>query len=135
MSAVLQRPDRYAMAGIHALLSQWGSVCEKIRNWNGYPTSDTTYRAVFGGSGQARIPIPDIPTIVVKMNQKIMALPDIESNAVTIWYAWQLNPGGGWWGPAEKALVLNISEHELRKRVRMAKERLLARCGDLTVQC
>lgn len=125
------RPDRYQMAGMNALLSQWGAVCEQLRNWNGYPTSDPTYRAIFGGGQSSRIPIPDIPTIVVRMNQKILALPDDDSNAVTIWYAWQLNPGGGWWGPAEKALVLNITEHELRRRVRNAKERLISSCGEL----
>jgi hypothetical protein len=125
------RPDRYQLAGIHAMLTQLGAVCEQLRNWNGYPTSDPTYRAIFGGSGQARIPIPDIPTLVVRLNAKILALPDSESNAVTIWYAWQLNPGGGWWGPAEKALVLGVSEHELRRRVREAKVRLVYEAREL----
>lgn len=133
MSAVIDnyKPDRYQMAGIHALLTQWGSVCEQLRNWNGYPTSDTTYRAVFGGSAQSRIPIPDIPTIVVRLNQRILALPDEESNAVTIWYAWQLNPGGGWWSHADKALVLGITEHELRRRVRNGKVSLLRTASEL----
>lgn len=126
MSAVL-RTDRYQMAGMHALLSQWGAVCEQIRNWNGFPTSS----AFCGRGGGSHIPIPDIPTIVIRINAKVLALPDAESNAVTIWYAWQLNPGGGWWGPAEKALVLGVSEHELRRRVREAKVRLVTRAAEL----
>jgi hypothetical protein len=121
------RPDRYQLAGIHALLSQWGAVCEQLRHWNGYPTV-TSFLQEAGG---ARFPIPDIPAIVVRMNQKILALPDDESNAVTIWYAWQLNPGGGWWGPADKALVLGVSEHELRRRVREAKVRLVYSAQEL----
>lgn len=87
---------------------------------------------MFGGGGEM-LPIPDIQSIVVQINQRIMALPDDNQNAVTIWYAWQLNPGGGWWGPAEKALVLGINEHTLRSRVRRAKELLLESAGDLII--
>jgi hypothetical protein len=124
MSAVL-RYDRYHMAAMSALLAQWGACCEQIRNWNGFRTGHED-----GGDG-SHIPIPDIPAIVVKMNQKILALPDESSNAVTIWYAWQLNPGGGWWSHADKALVLGINEHTLRSRVRRAKELLLISAAEL----
>lgn len=127
MAAVL-RPDRYQMAGMDAWLKRWGKVCELIRGWHGYPTSDTTYRAVFGGGG-AMLPIPDIPSTVILINSHILGLPDENSNAVTIWYAWSLNPGGGWWSVADKALVLGINEHTLRSRVRRGKEILCERVG------
>jgi hypothetical protein len=118
-----ERYDRYELAAIHALLSQWGAICEQQRNWSGYPTGHEG-----NGSG---LPIPDIPTIAVRINQKIMALPDDEQNAVTIWYAWQCNPGGGWWSPEDKALVLGINIHTLRSRVRKAKCLLLQSAAEL----
>jgi hypothetical protein len=131
VSAVL-RADRYAMAGMHALLQRWGRTCELIRGWHGYPTSDPSWKAIFGSGGEM-LPIPDIQSVVIRINQKIMALPDDNMNAVTIWYAWQMNPGGGWWSTADKALVLGINEHTLRSRVRRAKELLLESAGELTV--
>lgn len=118
------------MAGMDALLKRWGHVCELIRGWHGYPTSDTTHRAVFGGGG-SMLPIPDIPAVVVQINAHILKLPDDNANAVTIWYAWQLNPGGGWWGHAEKALALGINEHTLRSRVRRGREILCEKAGHL----
>lgn len=130
MSAVL-RHDRYAMDGMRLLLKRWGSVCELIRGWNAYPTSDTTYRASFGGGGDQRLPIPDVPSVVVQINHYILQLPDENGNAVTITYAWQLNPGGGWWSPADKALVLGINEHTLRSRERRAREILCDTAGHL----
>jgi hypothetical protein len=123
-AARIDRFDRYHMAAMGALLAQWGSVCEQQRNWSGYPTGHEN------GDGSG-IPIPDIPTIVVRINQKIMALPDESSNAVTIWYAFQMNTKGGWWTPTDKALVLGINEHTLRSRVRRAKELLLISAGEL----
>lgn len=119
------------MSGMRLLLVRWGSVCELIRGWNAYPTSDTTHRASFGGGGDCRLPIPDVPSIVVQINHYILQLPDEESNAVTITYAWQLNPGGGWWSPAEKAQVLRINEHTLRSRERRAREMLCDTAGHL----
>lgn len=130
MSAVLQRPDRYQMAGMDALLKRWGKVCELIRGWHGYPTSDTTYRAVFGGGG-SMLPIPDIPCVVVQINAHILRLPDDNCNAITIWYAWQCNPGGGWWSNADKAFALGLNEHTLRSRVRKGRELLCENAGHL----
>lgn len=127
MSAVL-RPDRYQMAGMDALLKRWGKVCELIRGWHGYPTSDPLWKAVYGGGG-AMLPIPDIPSVVIQINAHICTLPDENSNAVTIWYAWSLNPGGGWWSQSDKALVLGINEHTLRSRVRRGRELLCERAG------
>lgn len=119
------------MAGMNALLKRWGSVCELIRGWNAYPTSDTTHRAAYGGGAAARIPIPDVPSVILQLNHYVLRLPDENGNAITIWYAWQLNPGGGWWGASEKALVLGINEHTLRSRVRRGREILCETAGHL----
>lgn len=131
MSAVL-RPDRYSMSAMYAWLKRWGKVCELIRGWHGYPTSDTTYRAVFGG-GDAMLPIPDIPSMVIQINAYVLKLPDENMNAVTIWHAWSLNPGGGWWSPGDKALALGINEHTLRSRERRGRELLCQYVGWLDV--
>lgn len=125
MSAVL-RYDRYQMAAISALLWQWGRVSEMVRNWSGYRTGHE-------GGGLA-LPIPNIPSVCVQLSEHIRALPIDYSNAVTIWYAWEMNPGGGWWGKAEKAQVLGINEHTLRSRVRHAKELLLVAAPELLHQ-
>ena len=130
MSAVLQRPDRYSMDGMRLLLKRWGSVCELVRNWNSYPTADTTYRAVYGGGG-CRLPIPDVPSLVIQVNYYVLKLPDENMNAITIAYAWQLNPGGGWWDWPDKALALGINEHTLRSRERRGREILCETAGHL----
>lgn len=130
MVAVLnERPqqfDRFQIAGIGALLWKWGQVSELSRNWTGFRTGHEG-----GGLG---LPIPNIPSIVIKVGLQVRRLPDDYSNAATIWYAWQLNPGGGWWGPAEKALVLGINEHTLKSRVRRAKELILIAAPELLQQ-
>ncbi len=125
MSAVLNY-DRYQIAAIGALLWKWGRVSEMARNRSGYRTGHE-------GSGLG-LPIPNIPSFCVQLSKHINALPDDYSNAVTIWYAWELNPGGGWWSKPEKAMVLGISEHTLRSRVRRAKEMLLVAAPELLNQ-
>jgi|SRR5687768_10518437 hypothetical protein len=126
MSAVLktERPDRYQMAGMRALLRKWGAICEQARNWNGYPSSDTTYRAVFGGSGN-RLPICEVPSFAVQLSHEVMRLPDVERDAVTMWYCFTFNFAGQWLAASEKALLLGISEDTLRSRERAGRERLL----------
>lgn len=126
MSAVISypRPDRYQMAGMRALLRKWGAICEQARNWSGYPSSDTTYRAVFGGSG-SRLPICEIPSFAVQLSHEVMRLPNVERDAVTIWYCHTFNFAGQWLTVQDKALLLAISEDTLRGRERAGRERLL----------
>lgn len=125
-------PDRYQLAGMHAMLCLWGSVCETVRNWNGYPSSDTTYRAAFGrGGNTASLPIPDIPTIVVRLNAKVLSLPEDHLEAVTLWYAFNAKPANGRWTIADKASVLGLTEQQLRRKVTRAKVLLLASCENL----
>ncbi len=128
----MSAPDRYQLAGIHHLLKWWGAVTESTRNWSGYPSSDTTYRAAHGRGGASnRLPIPDIPTVVVRVNAEVLKLPSLESEAVMIWYAFSVKEGGGYWTPADKAAALDLSEKELRQRISSAKRRLLASCETL----
>jgi hypothetical protein len=124
----LVRPDSYAMADISAKLRAWGYLCERVRLSNAYPDCDTTYRARMGGGENARLPIPDIPSWAVQMSMRVRRLPDDEGNAVTLWYCYQLRPGqkllpgqSPWWPTEEKAIVLGVSEWELRRRVREGK--------------
>ncbi len=124
--------ERYDLERMHALLYLWGRVCEQVRHWNGYPSMDTTHRALFGRGGSgSRLPIPEIPSVVVQLNAKVLTLPDEECNAVTIWYAYNANPHKGRWTLADKALVLNLTEQQLRRRVMRAKVRLIASCDNL----
>lgn len=131
MSAVLRdRPDRYAMDGMRLLLKRWGSVCELVRNWNSYPTVSASWRDNIAAGG-ARCPLPDVPSIVIQVNHYVLKLPDENMNAITIAYAWQLNPGGGWWDWPDKALALGINEHTLRSRERRGREILCETAGHL----
>jgi hypothetical protein len=127
MSAVYHydRYDRYQMAGMRALLRKWGSICEQARNWNGYPTSDTTYRARLGAGYGMRLPICEIPSFAVQLSAEVMKLPDEQCNAVTIWYAHNFNFAGAWLTVEDKALMLRISVDTLRSRERAGRERLL----------
>jgi hypothetical protein len=126
MSAVLQqRYDRYAMAGMRALLRKWGAICEQARNWNGYPSMDTTYRARLGPGYGRRLPICEVPSFAVQLSREVMKLPDDESNAVTIWYCHTFNFAGQWLSTRDKALLLGICEDTLRCRERAGRERLL----------
>ncbi len=113
------------MAGMRAVLKKWGAICEHVRLWNAYPSSDTTYRARLGGGPSNRLPIPEIPSFAVQMSEQVMKLPDDEGNAVTIWYCHTFNPAGQWWSPGDKALVLGMCERTLRDQERAGRERLL----------
>lgn len=124
MSAVL-RYDRYQMAGMRALLRKWGAICEQARNWNGYPSSDTTYRARLGHGFSQRLPICEIPSFAVQLSAEVMKLPDEQCHAVTIWYCHSFNFAGQWLTASDKALLLGISEDTLRTRERLGRERLL----------
>ena len=124
MSAVL-RVDRYQMAGMRALLRKWGSICEQARNWNGYPSMDTTYRARLGPGYAKRLPICEIPSFAVQLSHEVMRLPDMERDAVTIWYCHTFNFAGQWLSNRDKALLLGIAEDTLRTRERAGRERLL----------
>lgn len=124
MSAVL-RYDRYQMAGMRALLRKWGAICEQARNWSGYPSMDTTYRARLGPGYGQRLPICEIPSFAVQMSNQVMKLPDEERDAVTIWYCHTFNFAGQWLSTRDKALLLRITEDTLRYRERLGRERLL----------
>lgn len=124
MNAVL-RPDRYQLAGMRALLRKWGAICEQARNWSGYPSSDTTYRARLGSGIGQRLPICEIPSFAVQLSNQVMKLPDLERDAVTIWYCHTFNFAGQWLSIRDKALLLDIGEDTLRSRERSARERLL----------
>jgi hypothetical protein len=124
-----ERPEQFdkaLIAEMGALLWQWGRVSEMSRNWTGFRTGHEG-----GGLG---LPIPNIPSIVIQVGLQVRRLPDDYSNAVTIWYAWHLNPGGGWWSNADKALALGLNEHTLKSRVRRAKELLLLAAPELLQQ-
>lgn len=127
MNAVLSpaRYDRYAMAGMRALLRKWGAICEQARNWNGYPSMDTTYRARLGPGFGQRLPICEIPSFAVQMSAQVMRLPDVEGNAVTVWYAHNFNMAGQWLTAEDKAQLLGVSLDTLRSRERAGRERLL----------
>lgn len=122
----MSHPDRFQLAGIHSMLCLWGAVCESMRHWNGYPSSDTTYRAFHGAGGSGRrLPIPDIPTIVVQLNAKVMALPEEQLEAVTAWYCFNSLK------PAEKAIALGLTEQQLRRKVTKARVSLIATCENI----
>jgi hypothetical protein len=123
MNAV--RYDRYQMASIRALLRKWGAICEQARNWNGYPSCDTTYRARLGSGYSARLPICEIPSFAVQLSNEVMKLPDDESNAITLWYAHNFNAAGQWMTIEDKALILRVSVDKLRSRERAGRERLM----------
>lgn len=124
MSAVL-RYDRYQMAGMRALLRKWGAICEQARNWSGYPSSDTTYRARLGSGPGSRLPICEIPSFAVQLSNQVLKLPDAERDAVTIWYCHTFNFAGQWLSTPDKALLLGICEDTLRHRERAGRERLM----------
>jgi hypothetical protein len=116
---------KYQMAGMRALLRKWGAICEQARNWNGFPTSDTTYKARLGSGYGSRLPICEIPSFAVQMSAEVMKLPDDESNAVTLWYAHNFNVVGQWLTTQDKALILGVSQDTLRSRERTGREKLL----------
>jgi hypothetical protein len=141
MSAALQEPpapptapstatttDPHSLAVIRTVLTRWGSICELARNWNGYPTSDTTHRAAFGRGGSGRkLPIPNIPSFATQMSEAVMQLPDDEGNAVTLWYCHHFNPDGLWLEAEHKALILGVCVRTMRTRVREGERLLLVR--------
>lgn len=126
MSAVCTT-DRYAMAGARNALRAWGAICERVRMYNSYPNSDTTYRAVMGrgGDGSHRLPIPDIPTFAVQLSAKVLELPDNEGNAVTLMYCYTFNLAGQWWSNRDKAKILGVCEDTFRDWERAGRSRLL----------
>lgn len=130
MNAVL-KPDRYAMDGMRLLLKRWGAICEQARNWNGYPSMDTTYRARLGPGYGQRLPICEIPSFAVQLSDKVMKLPDIEREAVTISYCHTFNFAGQWLSTRDKAMLLGICEYTLRTRERSGRERLLFTAGGI----
>lgn len=118
----------HALSVMRAVLTRWGAICELARGWNGYPSSDTTYRAAFGmGGAGKRIPIPNIPAFAVQMSDAVMKLPDEEGNAVTIWYAHHFNAEGRWLEKEDKALILGIGVKALSYRVAKGRQMLLTR--------
>lgn len=126
VSAVLQpRYDRYAMAGMRALLRKWGAICEQARNWNGYPSMDTTYRARLGPGFGQRLPICEIPSFAVQLSREVLKLPDKQRDAVTITYAHNFNFEGRWLTTDDKALLLGINKNTLYSHERMGREQLL----------
>jgi hypothetical protein len=119
--------DNHQMSVMRAVLTKWGAICELSRNWNGYPTSDTTYRAAFGRGGGKRLPIPNIPAFATLTSGEVMKLPDDEGNAVTIWYAHHFNAQGQWLTGADKAMLLHVCPRTLRYRVREGEQTLITR--------
>lgn len=119
--------DGHSFAVMRAILTRWGAICEVARSWNGYPTSDTTYRAAFGHGGGKRLPIPNIPAFATQLSEAVMKLPTDEGNAVTIWYAHHFNAEGRWIEAGDKALLLGTTFRALKYRERVGRGMLITR--------
>lgn len=123
--------DTYQLAVMRSVLKKWGAICELSRNWNGYPNSDTTYRAAYGRGGEKRLPIANIPSFAIQMSREVMRLPDELGNAVTLWYAHHFNAAGVWLEPEDKAKILGVCERTLRQREREGREMLVTKAPQI----
>lgn len=126
-SQTRSRPDGHQISVMRAMLKKWGAICEASRNWSGYASTDTTYRAAFGagGGGEKRLPIPGIPSFAIQLSAAVLRLPDIQCNAVTIWYAHHWNAERVWLTPEDKAKILGIDVHSLRYHERQGRDQLI----------
>jgi hypothetical protein len=120
------------MFRMRQLLTRWGVVCERVRRWHGYPTADTTYRAQFGRGGEGRrIPLCDIPSFATRLSNELLKLPQVESDAITLWYCWHFSADGRWLTAADKGRLIGVSGSTLRDRELSGRRSLIIACKDM----
>lgn len=112
---------------LNASLNRWGDWMEKHGDFDGYPSINIleSYIGSDLGAPGHRILCLDMPTGVYCTHQRVLRLPELEQQAIYLWYVPRMKPNGQTWTLDEKCHLTCINQWVLRKRVQSAKLRIM----------
>lgn len=111
---------------LNRLLNSWGNWIEKHWNFEGYPGINILEAFIGSDAGAPghRILCLEMPIEVYTTHQRVLRLPELEREAIWLWYVPRMKENGTIWSVRERCEVVGISEETLRKRVSRARMRI-----------
>ena len=112
---------------LNASLERWGDWMEKHGDFDGYPGINIleSYIGSDLGAPGHRILCLEMPVGVYCTHQRVLRLPEVEQQAVWLWYVPRMKPNGQTYSISEKCRIVEMNEWLLRKRVQNAKLRIM----------
>jgi hypothetical protein len=112
---------------LNAELERWGDWWEKRGHFDGYPSINILESFIgsdLGAPGH-RILCLEMPLGVYCTHHRVLRLPELEREAVWIWYVPRVKANGQTYTLYEKCDITGLNEWTLRKRVQFAKLRIM----------
>lgn len=117
---------RAELRELNASLNRWGDWMEKHWGFDGYPGINILESFIgsdLGAPGH-RILCLEMPVGVYCTHQRVLRLPELEQQAVWLWYVPTMRANGTTYTVQEKCRIAGLNEWTLRKRVQYAKLRI-----------
>lgn len=108
---------------VEYLLREWGKKKFKYADWADEYGENILYRAGIFGGRQDRGPdshkvlCPDFPAWYKDLDKKISKMPQVERDAITLWYCAPPREDGRLFTARQLGSLLGISESLMRKRL------------------
>lgn len=124
--------DNLMRRAIDSELNAWGGWLERHNDYEGYPRSDNVAAFLNGGGGGSpghRVLCLDMPTGVYATHARVLLLPELEREAVEIFFCYRLRPNARqdqtpYYSLAEKCQMAGVEERSLRRRINRARFRI-----------
>jgi hypothetical protein len=112
---------------LNAELERWGDWWEKHGHFDGYPGINILESFIGSDLGPPghRILCLEMPIGVYATHHRVLRLPELEREAVWIWYVPRVKANGQTYTIVEKCAIIDMNEWTLRKRVQFAKLRIM----------
>ena len=126
MSERTSRLTRVERAQLNASLNRWGDWMEKHGDFDGYPGVNILESFIGSDLGMPghRILCLEMPTGVYCTHQRVLRLPELERQAIWLWYVPTMKGNGTTYTVKEKCLLVGLREDALRQRVYRARLRI-----------
>lgn len=122
----ITRLTRAERLQLNASLNRWGDWMEKHGDYEGFAGINIleSYIGSDLGTPGHRILCLEMPVGVYCTHQRVIKLPELEQQAVWIWYVPTMKANGTTYTVREKCLIVGIREDALRQRISRARLRI-----------
>ena len=121
--------ERLLLSAIGAELRRWGAWIERNMDYEGYPEENFLLAFTHsrgGGIAGHRVLCLDMPSPIYRTHREWLRLPQELQEAAWIYYVPHFRADGTTWEVGAKCRLVDLSEGQLYRRVRRAKNLLIA---------